>query len=88
MATPVGQPGCGPGWDPAAGDVMLHGASTAHECLRAGLLDELEIRLVQVLLGEGSRLFDAFGPDHVELELLRRLEARDVTHLRYRMLRG
>jgi hypothetical protein len=40
---------------------------------------------VQVLLGEGRRLFDSLGPDHIELELVRRLEVRDVTHLRYRL---
>lgn len=72
----------------AAGDraVMVHGAGAAQALLRAGLLDELEIHLVQVLLGAGRRLFDALGRDHIELELLRRLEARDVTHLRYRVL--
>jgi dihydrofolate reductase len=71
----------------AAGDraVMVHGAGAAQALLRAGLLDELEIQLVQVLLGEGRRLFDALDPDHIELELVRRLEGRDVTHLRYRV---
>src|SRR5712692_9473311 len=71
----------------AAGDraVMVHGAGAAQALLRAGLLDELEIHLVQVLLGEGRRLFDALGTQHCELELVRRLEARDVTHLRYRV---
>ena len=71
----------------AAGDraVMVHGAGAAQALLRAGLLDEMEIHLVQVLLGGGRRLFDSLGPDHMELELVRRLEARDVTHLRYRV---
>jgi hypothetical protein len=41
-----------------------------------------------VLLGAGRRLFDATGSDHIELELVRRLEAHDVTHLRYRVLRS
>src|SRR5690348_11453982 len=50
--------------------VMVHGAGAAQALLRAGLLDEMEIHLVPVLLGEGRRLFDAFGP--VELDLLRR----------------
>jgi dihydrofolate reductase len=73
----------------AAGDraVMVHGAGAAQALLRAGLLDELEIHLVQVLLGQGRRLFDNLGNQHVELELVRRLEARDVTHLRYRVAR-
>ncbi|GAB2655656.1 dihydrofolate reductase family protein [Nocardia goodfellowii] len=67
--------------------VLVHGAGAAQALLRAGLLDEMEIHLVPVLLGEGRRLFDSLGPDHIELELIRRLEARDVTHLRYRVLR-
>jgi dihydrofolate reductase len=73
----------------AAGDrtVMVHGAGAAQALLRAGLLDELEIHLVQVLLGYGRRLFDNLGTEHIELELVRRLEARDVTHLRYRVAR-
>jgi dihydrofolate reductase len=70
-----------------AGDraVMVHGAAAAQALLRAGLLDEMEIHLVPVLLGEGRRLFDSLGPDHIELELVRRLEGQDVTHLRYRV---
>jgi dihydrofolate reductase len=73
----------------AAGDraVMVHGASAAQALLRAGLLDELEIHLVQVLLGDGRRLFDHLGGNRTELELARRLDDRDVTHLRYRVRR-
>ena len=71
----------------AAGDraVMVHGAGAAQALLRAGLLDEMEIHLVPVLLGEGRRLFDSLGPDHIELELARRLDSPGVTHLRYRV---
>jgi hypothetical protein len=39
-----------------------------------------------VLLGDGRRLFDDL-PDRIELELFRRLEARNVINLRYRVLR-
>jgi riboflavin biosynthesis pyrimidine reductase len=66
---------------------MVHGAGAAQALLRARLLDEMEIHLVPVLLGDGRRLFDGLGPDHIELHLLRRLEARDVAHLGYRVLR-
>lgn len=68
----------------AAGDrdVMVHGAGAAQALLRAGQLDELEISLVSVVLGEGRRLFD---DQQVELRLLRRLSDRDVTHLRYQV---
>ena len=71
----------------AAGDrdVLLHGAATAQECLRAGLLDEMELQLVPVLLGQGRRLFDDLPPDHVELDLLRALDGPGVQHLRYRV---
>ncbi|MBF6170046.1 dihydrofolate reductase family protein [Nocardia blacklockiae] len=67
--------------------VMVHGAGAAQALLRAGQLDEMEIHLVPVLLGEGRRLFDHLGGDRIELDLVRRLEDRDVTHLRYRVRR-
>ncbi|MFI7672752.1 dihydrofolate reductase family protein [Actinophytocola sp. NPDC049390] len=69
----------------AAGDraVMVHGAAAAQSLLRAGLLDEMEIHLVPVLLGEGRRLFEPTGAEPVELRLVRQLVDRDVTHLRY-----
>ena len=38
--------------------VLVHGAGAAQALLLAGLLDEMEIHLVQVLLGGGRRLFE------------------------------
>lgn len=71
----------------AAGDsdILLHGAATAQECLRAGLLDEMELHLIPVLLGQGRRLFEDLPPGHIELEPLRALNGPDVLHLRYRV---
>ncbi|WP_342778884.1 hypothetical protein [Nocardioides humi] len=40
-----------------------------------------------MLLGAGRRLFDARDPGDVEWELVRRLEGRGATHLRYRIRR-
>lgn len=73
----------------AAGDrdVLVHGARTAQFALAAGVLDELEIHQIPVLLGEGRRLFEGLGPEHIELELARVLDAPGVTHLRYRVRR-
>jgi dihydrofolate reductase len=73
----------------AAGErnVLVHGARTAQLALAAGVLDELEIHQIPVLLGQGRRLFDHLGPDHVELELARIVDAPGVTHLRYRVRR-
>lgn len=64
-------------------DVMVHGAGLAQSLLREGLLDELEIHLVPVVLGDGRRLF---GGDRIEVELTRVLDAPGVTHLRYRVV--
>jgi dihydrofolate reductase len=73
----------------AAGDknVLVHGAATAQLALAAGLLDDLELHLVPVLLGQGRRLFDERAPEHVELERTRVLEGPGVTHLHYRVQR-
>ena len=74
----------------AAGDknVLVHGAAVAQLALAAGVLDELEIHLVPVLLGQGRRLFDHLGPEHIELERTRILEGEaGVTHLHYRVQR-
>ena len=70
----------------AAGNknVMVHGADVPQRMLREGLLDELEIHLVPVLLGDGTRLFEHLGIAHRELERIRVLEGEaGVTHLHY-----
>ncbi|WP_103336246.1 dihydrofolate reductase family protein [Amycolatopsis sp. CA-126428] len=73
----------------AAGDraVLVHGAGAARALLAAGQLDELELHLIPVLLGGGRRLFEPAGLGPVELEPVRRLEGRNATHLRYRIVR-
>jgi dihydrofolate reductase len=74
----------------AAGDknVLVHGAATAQLALAAGILDELEIHLIPVLLGQGRRLFDHLGPEHIELERTRVLEGEGgVIHMHYRVQR-
>jgi dihydrofolate reductase len=66
-------------------DVLVHGARTAQLALAAGVLDELQIHLIPVLLGQGQLLFGDMPPDHVELELLRALDGAGAQHLRYRV---
>lgn len=66
-------------------DVLVHGAGTAQLALAAGVLDELQIHLVPVLLGEGRRLFEHLGSEHIELEQTRIVAGDGVTHLRYRV---
>ena len=70
----------------AAGDrdvAVAGGADVAQQYLKAGLLDELQLHLVPVLLGDGVRLLDLTGPP-VRLERTRVIESpTGVTHLRY-----
>jgi dihydrofolate reductase len=72
----------------AAGDenVLVHGAGVARLALAAGVLDELELHIVPVLLGDGRRLFDGLAPEQIELQRTRVLEGEaGVTHLHYRV---
>lgn len=73
----------------AAGEknVIVSSASIAQQCLKTGLLDEMQIDLVPVLLGGGIRLFDHLGSKPVELEIKRVVEAPGVTHLVYRIVK-
>ena len=61
-------------------------AQVIQQYLAAGLLDELELHIVPVLLGDGARLFDNLGGAEIELEQVRAVEAPGVTHLKYRMM--
>jgi len=50
-------------------DVMvMGGAETGQQYLRAGLVDELSIHLVPVLFGSGTRMFENLGDQHIQLE--------------------
>ena len=66
-------------------DVNVMGADTVQQLLRAGRLDEIQINLVPVLLGDGTRLFDGLGTGHVELDRARVVESPRMTHLTYRV---
>jgi dihydrofolate reductase len=62
------------------------GADVINQYLAAGVVDELELNVAPVVLGEGERLFAGVGPD-LKLEQLRAVEAPGVTHLKYRVVR-
>jgi dihydrofolate reductase len=49
----------------AAGDrdvMVIGGREVAHQCLRTGLVDELELGVAPVLLGGGLRFFEGLDP--------------------------
>ncbi|HEY6551338.1 MAG TPA: dihydrofolate reductase family protein [Solirubrobacterales bacterium] len=67
-------------------DVALGGgAGVAQQYLAAGLIDELDLNVVPVLLGDGTRLFDNLGGADIGLEQVRAIEAPGVTHIKYRV---
>ena len=74
----------------AAGDKDVRiagGANAVQRFLEAGLIDELQIHLAPVLLGDGVRLFERIDPEHIELEKTRVIDSPKVTHLRYRVVK-
>jgi dihydrofolate reductase len=72
-----------------AGDkdvLVAGGGDVVQQYLAAGLLDELQIHVPPVLLGDGVRLFAAGAPSGA-LEIDRVVASPAVTHLRYRVIR-
>ncbi len=72
-----------------AGDknIAVGAPTIAQQCLKAGLIDEIQIDLVPVLLGEGIRLFDHVGPEPIELECTNITPGNGVTHLTFRVVK-
>jgi len=73
----------------AAGErnvVIVGGASTTQQCLRAGLVDELEIGIAPVVLGGGKALFETSTA--LQLEKIRVLDSPGRTDIRYRVVKG
>lgn len=47
------------------------------------MLDELQIHLFPVVVSDGRRLSEHLGTGHIELELIRAVEAPGATHARH-----
>lgn len=74
----------------AAGDkdvLVMGGADIAQQYVEAGLVDEIQLQLVPVLLGGGTRLFGDRGTGHIELERTSVISSPYVTHLRFRVVK-
>jgi dihydrofolate reductase len=71
-----------------AGDkpIAVGGTTITRQVLEAGLLDEIHIELAHMLLGDGIRLFDHLNQS-VELECIKVIASKDVTHLKYRVVK-
>ena len=64
----------------------MYAQSAIDQTINAGLVDEVQLHLVPVLLGDGARLFDGVGPKLAGFEVAQVLESPLVTHLRYRIV--
>jgi dihydrofolate reductase len=74
----------------AAGDkdvAVAGGGTLLRQVIRAGLLDQLELHIAPVLLGDGQRLFDASlalaDNEGIELTPTRVVESPEVIHVRF-----
>jgi dihydrofolate reductase len=69
----------------AAGKVisLSGGASAARQYLAADLVDEMEISLVPIFLGDGERLFEGLGAGNPRLVHTRTVDAPGVMHLMF-----
>jgi dihydrofolate reductase len=75
----------------AAGNKDVHvigAASTAQQCLRAGLADELHVDIMPVFLGGGLRPFEDIDAEQIKLERFSVVELPGGrTHLEFRIIR-
>lgn len=74
----------------AAGDKNVGvwgGADIIRQFLKAGLLDELQIHLIPILLGDGIRLFEDLDPQGIELKRADSIETPGATHLRFEVVK-
>ena len=75
----------------AAGDKdvnIIGAASTAQQCLKAGLADELHVDIMPVFLGGGLQPFENLSTDRPGLERIKVLELPGGrTHLRFRIIK-
>jgi dihydrofolate reductase len=71
----------------AAGGKNLEilGADVAAQCLRRGLVDEIQVYVLPVLLGDGTRFYSSPGQARIELEPLGSTRHGAVTILRFRV---
>lgn len=71
-----------------AGDksVGLHGATVMQQGLPLGLVDEIQVHVIPILIGGGTRLFDTL-PSGIELERISAIATPKATHLRFRVVR-
>ena len=67
--------------------MVVGGANTAQQCMRAGLVDEIHIGIVPVLLGAGLRFFEPLAYEGLKLVQTRVFESPTRTDLWFSVIR-
>jgi dihydrofolate reductase len=70
-----------------AKEIGVQGPITARQFIQRGLIDEINIHLVPVLFGSGTRLFDNPDSQHISLEPVEVIETPEAIHTRFRVLK-
>ena len=68
--------------------IVMGGANTAQQYIKARLVDEMQFHLVPVLLCEGVQLFEHIGGEKIELENVETIDAPDVIHLKFSVVKS
>lgn len=71
----------------AAGDQdvsVAGGGQIITQLIQAGLLDEIDIHIAPILLGNGVRLFNPMDTGQIDVTCVRVVDSEAVTHLKYR----
>lgn len=68
-------------------NVVVGTPSITDQALHAGLLDEVHIHQIPILLGGGVPVFRQLGSGPIELERIKTVEAKGVTHLYLRVVK-
>jgi len=68
--------------------VIVGGANVIQQCLKAGLIDELQVGISPVLLGDGLRLFANLEHENIQLEKVNVVEwPGGIAEIRFRVLK-
>ena len=65
---------------------LMGGADIFRQALAAGFVDEIELHIVPILFGAGTRLFETL-PDQIKLAPTRTLDTPLARHIAYRVIK-
>jgi dihydrofolate reductase len=64
---------------------LAGGASAVNQYLAAGVVDEIDVSIAPVIVGEGARLFEGLERGSLKLTQVGAVDAPGVTHIKYQV---